>query len=357
MTHCITITFLLLIFSSCNQIQEEKNKSENVFSVNPSLRKSLSDTLLIQTSGQRENYLRFYDDKDGYCKLSNDTIMIFAIKGFMTGKRMSIFITNGTFNFNIHEYSCTYGHTFKPLEQRLILNKERYRINDTIVGEMYFKSIYVLDSIKRLIDTTIVTGKFKFKIRNKEFNQDSLTAEQNYNELLIALSDPRADTVKKLSLYNCGLKYLPIELKKFKNIKTLILDDNNLAEVDLSLLGELESLKSLSFQRCNISLFPTAIFRLKSLEELDFFNNNLNEIPSELFKLTKLKVLSLGGNNISSIPNEINNLKDLESFSIEFTNPIKELPDNFLIIHKRLKVFYPSDYMDRSKYPEFNYSL
>lgn len=342
------MTFKLLIFgifilTACNQKQTTLDKVENAFIVNPNLTKSDNDTLFIQTNGRGENYLRFYDDKEGYCKLRNDTVMIFNSKGFFTGKSMSILITKGTFTFNIHEYSCTYGHNYKTIEQKLTLNKDQIKVNDTIVGEMFFKSIFVLDSIKNIIDTTVVTGKFKFRVRDADYDNNTLTQERNY-EAFLALSKNRPDTITSLRLWNCGLKKIPEELSLFQNLVELDLEDNDLSNADLSILASLTKMKTISFQRCNLNHFPIVVFNYKQLRELNLYNNNIKELPSGLFQMISLRELQIGGNDYNSLPTEIGNLKNLEMLSVEST-PLRVFPKSILKLTK-LKEIYPPDEMD-----------
>lgn len=327
--------------TACNQKQAMKNKIETKYTVRPNLTKPDTDTLFIQTNGQRENYLRYYDDITGFCKLRNDTIMIFNSKGFMTGKRMSIFITKGAFSFDIHEYSCTYENTYKSIEQKLTLNKNRFKINDTIVGEMSFKSIFVIDSIKHIIDTTVVTGKFKFRVRDADYDYNTLTQENNYQEFL-KLAMGRPDTISSLRLWNCGFKKLPEEISLFKNLVELDLEDNDLSNADLSVLESLKKMKTISFQRCNLNEFPSVVFNFKQLKELNLYNNNIKELPSGLFQMISLIELQIGGNDYKVLPSSIGNLKNLEMLSVEST-PVKIFPKSILQLPKLKKIYPPEE--------------
>jgi len=337
------ITYGLFILAACNHKQTKQDKVETTFKVNPNLTKSDTDTLFIQTNGRGENYLRFYDDKEGFCKLRNDTIMIFNSKGFFTGKSMSIFITKETFNFKIHEYSCTYGHTYKTIEQKLTLNKSHFIVNDTIVGEMFFKSVFVLDSIKHIVDTTVVTGRFKYRVRDADYDYNTLTQEKNYQEFL-ELSRNRPDTITSLRLWNCGFKKLPKEISLFKNLTDLDLESNDLSNADLSLLSSLTKMKTISFQNCNLTKFPTVVFSFKQLTRLNIWNNGIKELPSQLFQMTSLKELEIGANDYSELPAEIGNLKNLEMLSVASTS-VRTFPKTILQLTK-LKEIYPPDRMD-----------
>ncbi len=333
----------LFILVACNQQQTMQDKVESIFSVNPKLTKSDTDTLFIHTNKIEKNYLHHYDDKEGYSKLRNDTVMIFNGKGFFTGKSMLMSISKGTFAFSFHEYSCTYGHKYKTIEQKLTLNKDHYEVDDTIVGEMFFKSIYVLDSIKLITDTTVITGKFKFRVRYADYDNTTLRQERNYQEF-IELSKNRPDTITSLQLSNCGLKKLPEKLLLFKNLTNLDLEDNDLSNADLSILASLTKMRTVSFSRCNLNEFPNVIFHFKQLHRLDLYNNNIKALPLGLFQMTSLRELQIGGNDYSFLPAEIGNLKNLEMLSLESTQ-VRSFPKSILKLTK-LKVIYLPDKMD-----------
>jgi Leucine-rich repeat (LRR) protein len=339
------ITFKLIIFGvfiliGCNQKQIIQNKVEIAFKTNPKLTKSDNDTLFIQNRLDRD-YFRFYDYKDGFAKLRNDTLFVIYSKGAFAGITMSIFITKGNFNFKINEYSCINRHTYKPIEQKLTLNKNRFQVNDTIVGEMFYKSIFVLDSIKNIVDTIFVKGKFKFRVRDSDYDFYTLMKENQYQEF-IELSRNRPDTITTLILRNCGLKKLPEELSLFKNLEVLQLGQNDLNNADLSILASFKKMKIIGLERCNLHHFPIEVFNYKNLRELDLSNNNLKELPSGLFKMTSLRELSIGVNDFKILPSAIGNLKNLELLSLVKLS-IKIFPETILQLTKLKDIFPPRE--------------
>jgi Leucine-rich repeat (LRR) protein len=80
----------------------------------------------------------------------------------------------------------------------------------------------------------------------------------------------------------------------------------------------LNNLKSLYFERINITKIPEFIHANPSLEDLTFRSEqNFKEIPKEILKLENLKSLSFQYcRNIKAIPDDIKKLKNLESFSL-----------------------------------------
>lgn len=339
----------LLILAACNQKPTIHDKVETEFAVNPQLIKSISDTLFIQENGQKKsndpeaNYWCFYDDKDGYCKLRNDTLMISNSKGNLTSNSIAIFITNGTFSFDISQHGCVGGHTYKAVEQRLTLNKASFNVNDTIVGEMFFKGIYVWDSIKHIIDTIVVAGKFKFRVRDADYSFRKLIQERRYQRF-VELSRDRPDTISALNLERLGLKELPEEILLFKNLTELNLDNNDLSTADLSILANLTKLKIINLYGCHLNAFPSVVFNFKRLKELNLYDNNIKELPLELFQMISLKELTIGSNPCNSLPAEIEGLRNLEVLSVRET-PLRVFPKSILRLTK-LKAIYPPEEMD-----------
>ena len=341
--YLLCLLIVVTLSSSCVQRKSAKQKIETKYRVSPNLVASATDTLYILPHRERREWLRFFDAKNGYCKLRNDSVLIYAYAGIMTGKSLSIIIARDSFSFKIYEYSCTYDNYYTTIEQRLILNKQRYSVNDTIVGEMYFKSYYVLDSIKNLIDTTIVSGRFAFRVRDENYNENTLRQENNYQEFL-SLTRQRPDTLSALSLFNCGLSSLPDEIVLFTNIKSLDLSYNDLSNADMSILTSLKNITSISLDNCHLKAFPDEVLGYSALEELNLYANNISILPPGLSQMKSLKYLQLGGNDIESLPSDIGNLKNLESLSVESTS-IKHFPKSITQLTK-LKEIYPPDSMD-----------
>lgn len=359
MRHCITLTFLLFLLTSCTDRKASKNTIDNNVAVNLDLRKLLTDTLDINWKGRhREKYpWSFFADNAGICRLSNDTIFISTHQGFGPSNSLDITIVNGKFEIKLFEHNCTYGHKYKPLKQSLELNKSTFQIGDTLSGKLYYQAIYVWDTVKNVVDTTTISGKFNLKIRDKYFDRDSLDAENNYKELLLTLLNSRPDTLTQLQLWKCGLTSLPSELRKFKNLETLELNENDFKTADLSMLCVFKKLKYLAIDKCNLTEVPASIFCLKDLEKLSLYNNDIITLPTELFQLTKIEELQLGGNLLTILPNEILKLKKLKMLEISGSmkrNNIVKLPPNFFKTLNHLTKFYAPDFMKEDEYKDYN---
>ena len=334
------LIFLLLTLTFCNQKQ---TGIKNDLTYNSNLNKVSSDTLSIRTGKLRENYKHFFDDKEGFCKLSHDTIMIFNSSGIMTGKFLSVFITKDTFFFKSSAYSCTYQDKYKTIEQRLTLNKTNYNVNDTIIGDMFLKAIFVSDSAKNVIDTMIISGKFKYRIRDNDYSENTKYEEESYVRFM-ELTKLELDTFKSLDISACGLKSLPKELMLFKNIEILDISSNNFQNADLSSLCKLKNLKEINLNFCKLSRFPEGVLCNKKLKLLWLASNNIQVLPEELFSLYSLKDLDIENNNLTLLSDKISNLKNLESLWLN-ENKIKTLPKSIISLHK-LKSFGEPDSLE-----------
>lgn len=346
----ILFVITLLLFS-CNKSSKLLKNIESTVDIDPKLTKFTSDSLIIKRfnslnnpEGKSKYDLLFFDDKEGFCRLRNDTILISNDVGFMTGKSIVILIYKGKFNINLHNYSCEYSEFSNPIEQTLTLNKSSYNVNDTIIGELFFKGSFVIDHIvQNIVETTTIKGKFKFRVRDSSYNYRTFLQEYRYNHFL-KIAQNRPDTIRKLTISDYGFNKLPSELSRFSNLEELDFEVNSLNNVDLSLLATLPKLKVIDFSNCDLTQFPTVVFSLKQLTELNLFGNKINKLPLQLFQMTKLKKLKIGANDYTFLPAQIGNLKNLEVLSIERT-PVKKLPSSITQL-KKLKKFYPPDSLD-----------
>lgn len=134
--------------------------------------------------------------------------------------------------------------------------------------------------------------------------------------------DPALNSVYSLDLSNKGLTFLDEEIKKYKNLEELILDDNMLSEIP-KWISELPNLKRISIQRnYNLDIFKTsiAIEKLNKLEELNISQCNISSLPYQLSNLYALKRLYASDNNIPDIPYHIGFLKNLEELKLKNNN-------------------------------------
>jgi hypothetical protein len=112
-------------------------------------------------------------------------------------------------------------------------------------------------------------------------------------------------SLKKLELFNIGLKMIPKSIKNLKNLEELSIaynPDLNLPDV----LWKLKSLKILDLSNNNLKTIPESIERLENLQELHLYGNCMESFPKQAIdKLNKLRAISLEGEKyLSKLDNE-----------------------------------------------------
>ncbi len=130
------------------------------------------------------------------------------------------------------------------------------------------------------------------------------------------------------------LEDLPEEIGKLRKLESLIIDNGNGCQMNVSLprsIGRLENLKVLTLygaldprdmdsdqspRRATFKKLPPTIANLRNLEELDLGRNGLPAVPAEIASLRKLKRLGLDYNNIREVPSSIGALKNLRELSL-----------------------------------------
>jgi Leucine-rich repeat (LRR) protein len=344
------IISMFLFAVSCRRTDsDKKNEKTKTYKVdhkiilNSGLTKLSTDTFKIDRKAMLiKSPSRYFKEREGYCKLENDTVKLFLREGRFTTTHLKIFIANQTFDTDTWIYDCTSSGEYKPISQSIEVNKKTFKVGDTIIGHLNYTGLPYSGSKFVGTDTLTTKGKFKFLIRPSTFTFEDLEKENNYNDF-IALSKSNPDTIKEVSLWYSGLHQIPKEILFFKNLESLSLEDNDLSQTDFSILRQLPKLKKLILQECRLTKIPSSIFSLTALEEFDIYSNYISEIPEELFNLSNLKSLQIGSNNLKNLSPNISKLSRLEW--IEFSDTqIMKLPNEMTKL-KYLKEVYPNDTM------------
>lgn len=160
--------------------------------------------------------------------------------------------------------------------------------------------------------------------------------------------------LKKVYLYNCGLKELNENFFSNSNLKSVgicgntltalpeIPIDNNIQYLNIGYnpieripksFENLKELKILSLKGIKFEKLPEEILALSELESLELSLTNISYLPNDISNLKKLKYLYLVGTQLKSIPSKLkkSNLKtvwisDGNLTPTEKNNIIKSLP-------------------------------
>jgi hypothetical protein len=302
-----------------------------------------SDSLKLSTTRYIQVYPEFADSSNSYCKKKGDTLFLNLSTGMMEGSYfLTAYLVNNKLDAKFELFGNHPKYTYTTQFAQIIVNK-RPAVNDYVLFDLDFKGLGKTEFRNHTdYDTVKFSGKIRLKVRDSSFSYNDLSVENNRNEFY-QLLDQKPDTIKKLSLYGCAFTNLPIELAEFINLEELDLDGNDLSKSNFTVLSSLKTLKSLTLNECNLSIFPQSILVLTKLEILSVYNNHISYIPEDLYKLNSLRQLTLGFNNLSYLSPKISQLQNLELLETSATN-ILVYPEEMVQL-KKLVELYPSDTM------------
>lgn len=328
-----TSLIILLLLLSCSNL-EKTNRLSNILITQTELSKNENETLKVNWEPS-VNTDWIIEDSEIICKLVKDTLKIQAYEGWGPTIHLNIDIYDSKYFPNLKVSNCTYNDEQKIISQSMILNKLDFEIGETIIGQLNIETN----------KSTILSGKFKVKIRSPQFNQDSLRLENKRNEILTILSQEDLENLKKLDLSKTKVTSLPIEFERIISIEELDLSNNDLKDFDFSELKQLSNLKILKLDKCGLNKIPIELFELENLIALQLWDNGIRSLPDELFNLSSLEVLNLGYNEIENLSERISNLENLESFDLSW-NPIYSLPRSIYNLSE-LKEFRPPSRLEK----------
>ncbi len=140
------------------------------------------------------------------------------------------------------------------------------------------------------------------------------------------------DTVFAISLRKSKLTEIPNDLLRFKNLKYLDLEKNEIRNV--LPLGEFKQLVYLNMSRNDLQYFPVSVCQMANIEELVLNRNDFETVPPCINYCTKLRKIDFWETPVRTLPAEMQVLKNLEL--IDFTG-VKMSPTG----QKKLKEQFP----------------
>ena len=107
-----------------------------------------------------------------------------------------------------------------------------------------------------------------------------------------------------------GLRELPEEIKRFRNLEILCATDNFLESL-LAKIGELRRLRHLNLHNNHVVGLPRTFVQLGWLEKVYLQGNQLRRLPEDIGRLRSLTLLCLDNNQLRSLPESFGNLYNL----------------------------------------------
>jgi len=153
-------------------------------------------------------------------------------------------------------------------------------------------------------------------------DEDALENMQGVTSIEEGLKNP--DAVVKLDLQNNGMKKLPPEIGRFRNLQYLNVSRNQLSELPRE-IGNLTRLQVLNASGNQIDVLPQELSRLQSLKQLNLATNLLKKLPPEIGKLTRLEFLDASENRLSQVPAALGLATNLRTVYLR-TNSLINLP-------------------------------
>jgi|GEM_PF-4859826 len=153
-------------------------------------------------------------------------------------------------------------------------------------------------------------------------DEDALENMQGVTSIEEGLKNP--DAVVKLDLQNNGMKKLPPEIGRFRNLQYLNVSRNQLSELPRE-ISNLTKLQVLNASGNQIDILPPELSRLQSLKQLNLATNLLKKLPPEIGKLTRLEFLDASENRLSQIPAALGLATNLRTVYLR-TNSLANLP-------------------------------
>lgn len=127
----------------------------------------------------------------------------------------------------------------------------------------------------------------------------------------------------KLLGISCITENLNVDWSQLKTLVSLYLGIDG--EIKVPNLGQLKSLRQLSFSNDQIDELPDKIFDFQFIQFLSLNLPKLKELNESLGNLTTLEYLSIRTFEIDKLPNSLSNLQNLKWFGITTTEKIKSI--------------------------------
>lgn len=130
-----------------------------------------------------------------------------------------------------------------------------------------------------------------------------------------------------LNLSNCSIEHLDSSIAQLENLNHLILDGNVFHDLNENFkwISQIESLKKLSLANCFLLFLPNSIAELKSLESLNLSGNYLFDLPKSFHDLIRLETLNLSKNNLDTLSFAFVKHKHLSHLNLSYNKHLEKV--------------------------------
>lgn len=144
-----------------------------------------------------------------------------------------------------------------------------------------------------------------------DYQNQNLTLSRIEDTILNLPNDESSYTdIETVILYNNKLSEVPLSLMKFSNLHTLDISNNCLTSLNIEVFIQcpLRTFIAKNNQLTNDSLPKTFNSKTGQLRELNLSGNQLTQFPKQILALESIKYLYLSGNRIKDLPKDIQKL-------------------------------------------------
>ena len=111
----------------------------------------------------------------------------------------------------------------------------------------------------------------------------------------------RGETIGKVDLKECELRFVPDQLREFSGARELVLTNNRVKKLP-SWIGEFQALETLGLEDCGLETLPREIAALPRLRNLDLTDNPITSLPFGPDSFRTVEILSWADRVLSVLP-------------------------------------------------------
>ncbi|MFA6118884.1 MAG: leucine-rich repeat domain-containing protein [Parachlamydiales bacterium] len=262
--------------------------------------------------------IRRYEDGEEFLKALNkthpfrDAGTVIEIKFWVLSQKIKKMALRGIRDIRGNEFLTSLDYNDTKISK---IKKMQQWLSDTNLVYLfkYFLIYADLDAQMKLHlpeNTNFIQGVSDDNLHNVAESLRTWLKDKDNQEFLNSIS---ILSISRTVFFDHGLTELPPEIGQLKNLKKLLLDENELITLPPE-IGRLKKLQRLSVCENRLTALPPEIGQLKNLKLLSLTKNKLITLPPEMDQLKKLQRLRVPNNPLTTIPPEICLLPDLECF-------------------------------------------